>query len=172
MRSGASRRASTRCSTRCRARCGALDASVHAQRQLVADASHELRTPVTSLRTNIEVLKQPRDGAGRPRAAARRRRRADRGAHTADERPDRARARRATAPAEREDVRLDIVVRGDRARPPPLAADPRSRSSSSPVVLSGAPARLARAVNNLIDNAVNYSAAGQPGGDRSARTAS
>src|SRR2546421_216313 len=26
----------------------ALDASVHAQRQLVADASHELRTPVTS----------------------------------------------------------------------------------------------------------------------------
>ena len=34
----------------------ALDASVHAQRQLVADASHELRTPVTSLRTNIEIL--------------------------------------------------------------------------------------------------------------------
>ena len=37
---------------------GALDASVHAQRQLVADASHELRTPVTSLRTNIEILQQ------------------------------------------------------------------------------------------------------------------
>ena len=34
----------------------ALDDSVRAQRQLVADASHELRTPVTSLRTNIEVL--------------------------------------------------------------------------------------------------------------------
>jgi two-component system, OmpR family, sensor histidine kinase MprB len=31
----------------------ALDESVRAQRQLVADASHELRTPVTSLRTNI-----------------------------------------------------------------------------------------------------------------------
>ncbi len=36
----------------------ALDASVHAQRQLVADASHELRTPVTSLRTNIEILER------------------------------------------------------------------------------------------------------------------
>lgn len=34
----------------------ALDESVRAQRQLVADASHELRTPVTSLRTNVEVL--------------------------------------------------------------------------------------------------------------------
>ena len=36
----------------------ALDESMRAQRQLVADASHELRTPVTSLRTNIEVLLQ------------------------------------------------------------------------------------------------------------------
>ena len=36
----------------------ALDASVGSQRQLVADASHELRTPVTSVRTNIELLQQ------------------------------------------------------------------------------------------------------------------
>ena len=35
---------------------GALEASVKAQRRLVADASHELRTPLSSLRTNIEVL--------------------------------------------------------------------------------------------------------------------
>ena len=39
----------------------ALDDSVRAQRQLVADASHELRTPITSLRTNIEVLLEQGD---------------------------------------------------------------------------------------------------------------
>lgn len=34
----------------------ALDASLTAQRHLVADASHELQTPLTVIRTNLEVL--------------------------------------------------------------------------------------------------------------------
>lgn len=34
----------------------ALERSEQAQRQLIADASHELRTPITSLKTNLEVL--------------------------------------------------------------------------------------------------------------------
>ena len=34
----------------------ALEASASAQRHLVADASHELRTPIASLRANIQVL--------------------------------------------------------------------------------------------------------------------
>ena len=36
----------------------ALERAVEAQRQLVADASHELRTPIASLRANIQVLQR------------------------------------------------------------------------------------------------------------------
>ena len=75
----------------------ALDQSVRAQRQLVADASHELRTPVTSLRTNIEILLADRRSRRRraPRDADRRGR-AVRGARLARQRPDRARPRRSS----------------------------------------------------------------------------
>lgn len=38
-----------------------LDASKRAQERLAADAAHELKTPLTSLRTNIEVLAANRD---------------------------------------------------------------------------------------------------------------
>ena len=49
----------------------ALESSVEAQRQLVADASHELRTPIASLRANIQTLEHAdRLPAERPRAAA------------------------------------------------------------------------------------------------------
>src|SRR5439155_15493193 len=35
-----------------------LEQSVEAQRHLVADAGHELRTPIASLRANIQVLEE------------------------------------------------------------------------------------------------------------------
>jgi two-component system, OmpR family, sensor histidine kinase MprB len=33
----------------------ALERSVDAQRQLIADASHELRTPIAALRSDIQI---------------------------------------------------------------------------------------------------------------------
>jgi two-component system, OmpR family, sensor histidine kinase MprB len=140
----------------------ALDASVHAQRQLVADASHELRTPVTSLRTNIEILKQER-GMGPDE----RQRMLDDVVEQIEELTllmnDLIELARGEQPrAGTEDVRLDLVVEEavDRARR--HSPDTPFHVELDPVVLTGAPGRLGRAVNNLIDNAVNYSPGGSP----------
>jgi len=146
---------------------GALDASVHAQRQLVADASHELRTPVTSLRTNIEILQQARDidGSEHERLLDDVVQQIEELTLLVNDLIDLARGEEQRADAE--DVRLDMVVEEavERARRwPILNRSPTTplHTALEPVLLSGVAARLERAVANLIDNAVKYSPAGEP----------
>ncbi len=144
----------------------ALDASVHAQRQLVADASHELRTPLTSLRTNIEILQQAPniDSADREQLFAEVIEQIEELTLLVGDLIDLARGE--VPPAATEAVRLDQVVREAAERARRLAgwvgSDTPLSVELEPVVLPGVPARLGRAVNNLIDNAVKYSPAGAP----------
>ena len=148
----------------------ALDASVHAQRQLVADASHELRTPVTSLRTNIEILAAGAGhGARRTPAPARRRGRADRGADAADERPDRTRARRGAARRHRGRAPGPARRRGRRADPPRTRPRPRSLLELAPTLIAGVPARLERAVGEPDRQRGQVQPARRAGRDRAAR---
>src|SRR5207248_3628592 len=49
----------------------ALDSSVQAQRNLVADASHELRTPIATIRANLQLMRDERLLAPEDRAALR-----------------------------------------------------------------------------------------------------
>jgi two-component system sensor histidine kinase MprB len=145
----------------------ALDASVHAQRQLVADASHELRTPVTSLRTNIEILQHApgMDDSERERLLNDVVEQIGELTLLMNDLIDLARGEEQRADAE--DVRLDIVVQESLARAQRWPISDRSpatplRTDLQPVLLIGVAARLERAVANLVDNAIKYSPAGEP----------
>ncbi|MGH2863789.1 MAG: sensor histidine kinase [Solirubrobacteraceae bacterium] len=141
----------------------ALDASVHAQRQLVADASHELRTPVTSLRTNIEILQhsdQEMDPIEHRRLLSDVVEQIEELTMLINDLIELARGEEPSADAE--ELRLDLLVTDvlGRARrhSPATPVDARLQ----PTIVTGVPARLERAIGNLIDNAVKYSPNGEP----------
>jgi two-component system sensor histidine kinase MprB len=135
----------------------ALDESVRAQRQLVADASHELRTPITSLRMNIEMLLADEGIAPEER----RRMLADVVEQTEELTAligDLIELARGDLPAgDAEEVRLDHIVEGSLERARRNFPRVRFQSSLEPVIVAGVPDRLGRAINNLLDNAARHS---------------
>jgi two-component system sensor histidine kinase MprB len=139
----------------------ALEQAVAAQRQLVADASHELRTPLTSLRTNFEVLMRP---GPLPEDSRRRleqdvHRQFDELAALVGDIVEL--ARDGQSPAEEDDVRLDILVGEAVERAERNSADVNFRLTARPTLVRGVPARLDRAVRNLLDNAAKWSPRGE-----------
>jgi len=140
----------------------ALDASVHAQRQLVADASHELRTPVTSLRTNIEIL-QRGDDLGpdeHGRLLGDVVEQIEELTLLVNDLIDLARGEEPRA--DTEDIRLDLLVEDVLHRARRHAPGTPLHVELAPTLVTGVPGRLERAVSNLIDNAIKYSPPGQP----------
>jgi two-component system sensor histidine kinase MprB len=139
----------------------ALERSVQAQRHLVADASHELRTPIAALRSNIQIFLQ----SGRLPVAERE------GLQAAiiaelDELTqvvtDVLELARGSGPGEADDeLRLDAVVseaiERTRRRAPELAFE----VELEPTLVRHDPDSVARAVVNVLDNARKWS---PPGG--------
>jgi two-component system, OmpR family, sensor histidine kinase MprB len=139
----------------------ALERSVEAQRGLVADASHELRTPIASLRANIQTLEDAERLPEAERAALR-----DDVVQELDELTalvaDIVELARGAKPGDAEDdVRLDriadAVVERARAR---AGEGLEFRVELEPTLMSGEPARIQRAISNLVDNAVKWSPPG------------
>lgn len=135
----------------------ALERSVEAQRQLIADAGHELRTPIASLRANIQVLGE----AERLPAAEQESLRSDivseldeltalvsdvvelaRGSGRGEAEPD--------------EVRLDEVVQGAVERTK-RRGELRFELDLEPTLIRGQGERVVRAVSNLLENAHKWS---------------
>jgi two-component system sensor histidine kinase MprB len=138
----------------------ALDESVVAQRRLVADASHELRTPITSLRMNLELLTEAEELGEEDRRALLRAAVAQSEELTALVGDVIELARGDEPLRDRDDVRLDAIVTEalDRARR--NFTQLRFTAALEPVTIFGSPERLGRAVNNLLDNAAKHSPSG------------
>ena len=139
----------------------ALELSQAAQRRLVSDASHELRTPLTSIGANLDALAigERLDPAERARVVAAARAQLAELTILVGDLVDLSKTE--VEEVEVEDVRLDLAAAGAIERARLHAPECRFELDAVPCLVRAAPARLDRAIANLLDNAVKW---GPPGG--------
>jgi two-component system sensor histidine kinase MprB len=138
-----------------------LEQSVHAQRQLVADASHELRTPLTSIRANLRLLfgSPPADPAERDAMVSDVEQELESLTTIVGELLDLARGEEPGLEPER--FRLDELARAVAERARRRAPDLTFELELEPSVVDAVPERVERAAVNLVDNACKWT---PPGG--------
>ncbi len=140
---------------------GALEESQRAQRQLVADASHELRTPVATIRTNLEVLARNPDMPPAERAPLLRDligESAELGALVEDLLES---ARESDDQEIVDVVALDEVIVSELERWSRRHPGTAIVQQIQPTLILGRESRLRRALGNMLDNALKWS---PPGG--------
>ncbi len=133
------------------------------QRAFVADAAHELRSPLTALSLQLQLLDRARDEADRRQARARLGAAVDRAIHLASQLLTLARSEPEGAPMQLHRVALEPCARAGIADVDALAAERGVELSLEaegfPEVAGDADA-LRILVRNLVDNAVRYSPQG------------
>jgi len=140
-----------------------LRSSLDSQRAFVADAAHELRSPLTALKLQLRLLRQAGDDATRSAAIESVGAGIDRAARLIEQLLTLARSEPGAAPAPPETVDLGELAREVLAAMHPLARDRGSElvlDAVGAVVVVGERSALAAAVRNLIDNAIRYSPPG------------
>jgi two-component system sensor histidine kinase MprB len=133
----------------------ALESSIRSQQALVADASHELRTPITTLRTNVEfLLREPGLAEYVPLLTELRQELEDLGALVTDLVEL---ARDEQSAGQSGDVRVDDIVAAVVTRAKRRAPGIEFVTDVRPLLVAGSAERLERAIANIVDNAVKWS---------------
>ena len=135
----------------------ALERSRLAQRQLVSDASHELRTPLTSVQANLDALAIGEELPARERARILAAAKAQLRELTVLVGDLVDLSKTEVEQVEVEDVRLDLAAAGALERARLHAPECRFVLDAEPCLVRAAPARLDRAIANLLDNACKWS---------------
>ena len=130
-----------------------LHDSTERQRRFVSDASHELRSPIASIRTQVEVALEHPETADWPALAGGVLADNERMQHLVDDLLDLARADEGVLVVNASDVDFDDLVLGEAGRITMRRVD---TSGVGAVRIRGDAALLSRAVRNLIENAARY----------------
>jgi signal transduction histidine kinase len=131
-----------------------LEDSAARQRRFVADASHELRSPLTAIRTGLEVGLSHPDRAPWPEIARRAERQSQRLEQLIAELLELAKADAHQLAARRQPVDLAAMLADLAATPAPGISI--SLSVAPGTATTGNPEDLSRMFRNLLDNAIRY----------------
>jgi two-component system OmpR family sensor kinase/two-component system sensor histidine kinase QseC len=140
-----------------------LGESLDTQRAFVADAAHELRSPLTALKLQLQLFERAGGEAQRAAAAAALAAGIERAARLVEQLLTLARTEPGAAGAALQRLDLSELVREAVADTVPLALERGTQVelfADTPVQVDGDRAALAALVRNLVDNAVRYSPRG------------
>lgn len=151
---------------------GRLDAHMSAHERFIADASHQLRTPLTVLNTQVSYALQARDGRASDMALAAIRQSVQHGIRLVNQllTVDRVRARRPAALPEVDLVQtVAAVLDAHATHAQQRGIDLGLEGGDATLVVRADPVLLFEMISNLVDNAVRYT---QHGGTVTAKVTS
>jgi signal transduction histidine kinase len=140
-----------------------LGSALALQRHFLADAAHELRTPITALRLQLQLLERAGSDAQRGLALAELRTGVERTQHLVEQLLQLSRLAPEAPALKREPVDLSLLVRATVSRFSARAEEKRidlGAIAQGTIAISGDPQQLTILLDNLVDNALRHTPEG------------